>query len=179
MYIELSKRIHEQMSAHQFMVSIMGNLTQDFLKSMIRVTDNRLATLDINESIRKRIFHFMVECAQNICRTDEREPSLYNSLFLIGKKDEEYSVYLGSVFDSTLVDTIIDTVDRVNVMSAPDLKEQLYAELAKKDGQQNQLLLSLLDLSKRAREKIQYDRVALEDGNTFLSFKIIFFNTVG
>lgn len=178
MYIDLSKRIHEQMSAHQFMVSIMGNLTQDFLKSMIRVTDTRLATFDINETMRKRIFHFVVECAQNICKADEHETDSYNSLFLIGKKDEEYVVYLGSVFDNSIAASITDQVNKVNALAAPELKEQLLAGLSGKDTAPNRLLFSLLDLSKRTREKILHDSHPIDEAKTFLSFRISFLNTI-
>jgi hypothetical protein len=86
MYIELTKEIQRQMSSHQFVVSVMGTLNQEFLRSLIRMTDNKLTSLDISQSIKKRIFHFVVECAQNLCKPAEHENQEINSLFLIGKK---------------------------------------------------------------------------------------------
>jgi hypothetical protein len=175
MYVELTKQIHEQMASHQFVVSIMGNFNQEFLKSLIKMTDNKLTTLDINESIKKRIFHFMVECAQNICRTDDKENQDGNSLFLIGKKGEDYSVFLGSVFDTGSTKTITSLVDEVNELTAPELKEKFYDEMAKKNTE-NALLMSLLDLSRRTKEKIRYEKFPTDDSHTFLSFQITLSN---
>ncbi len=175
MYIELTKKIHEQMASHQFVVSIMGNFNQDFLKSLIKMTDNKLTTLDINESLKKRIFHFMVECAQNICRSDDKDLQDGNSLFLIGKKGEEYSVFLGSVFDNGTIQTITALVDEVNAMTAPELKEKFYDEMTKKTPQ-NPLLMSLLGLSRRTKEKVRYETFPAGDTNTFLSFQITLSN---
>lgn len=176
MYIELTKKIHEQMASHQFVVSIMGNFNQEFLKSLIKMTDNKLTTLDINESIKKRIFHFMVECAQNICRSDDKEIATGNSLFLIGKKEEEYKVYLGSIFDNQSTDAIIDTVNEVNALTIPELKDKFYDEMKKKEVRKNHLLMSLLDLSKRTKEKISYEEFSIDSNTKFLSFQITLSN---
>jgi hypothetical protein len=176
MYIELTKKIHEQMASHQFVVSIMGNFNQEFLKSLIKMTDNKLTTLDINESIKKRIFHFMVECAQNICRSDDKENKDGNSLFLIGKKGEDYSVFLGSMFDTESTTAITKLVDEVNGLTAPELKEKFYDEMTKKTVHQNALFMSLLDLSKRTKEKIRYEKFLVDESNTFLSFQITLSN---
>ncbi|PBQ34534.1 hypothetical protein CNR22_23040 [Sphingobacteriaceae bacterium] len=176
MYIELTKSIHKQMSEHQFVVSIMGNFNQDFLKSLIKMTDNKLTTLDLNESVKKRIFHFVVECAQNICTSDDGLNSTYNSLFLIGKKKDDYLVYLGSVFDNHAAVRIQKLIAEVNAMTTPDLKEKLYQEMIKKENTENHLLMSLLDLSKRTKEKISCDEFIFDTTNKFLSFKITLSN---
>lgn len=163
------------MASHQFVVSIMGNLNQEFLKSLIKMTDNKLTTLDIHESIKKRIFHFMVECAQNICRTDDKEHQDGNSLFVIGKQGEVYSVFLGSVLDTGAIQTVTTLVDEVNKLSAPELKEKFYEEMTKKTPQ-NALLMSLIGLYRRTKEKIRYEKFEAGDNNSFLSFQITLSN---
>lgn len=164
------------MASHQFVVSIMGNFNQEFLKSLIKVTDNKLTTLDLNESIKKRIFHFMVECAQNICRTDDKDNQDNKSLFLIGKKNEDYSVFLGSTFDQQSATAITELVDEVNGFTMPELKEKFYDEMTREQSKKNNLLMSLLDLSKRTREKIRYEMFPADGTNTFLSFQITLSN---
>lgn len=164
------------MSSHQFVVSIMGNLSQDFLKSLIKMTDNKLSNLDVNTSIKQRVFHFMVECAQNLCKIDQDNKSVNNSLFLIGKKGEEYSVYLGSVFRNEETTDLISTINKVNNIDPADLKENFYNEILKNKSGENQLLMSLMDLYKRTKEKIHYDEFPLDAESKFVSFKITLSN---
>jgi hypothetical protein len=63
-------------------------------------------------------------------------------------------------------------VDHVNDLKAPELKERLYDEMAKNDTQENRLLMSLLDITKRTKEKIHYEQTRISDTASFLSFRI-------
>lgn len=176
MNIELPKRIHEQMVSHQFVVSIMGHLNQEFLKSIIKITDVKLSKLDIAASMKNRIFHFMVECTQNLCKSENKEMSNH-SLFLIGKNDNDYSVFLGSIFNKRDTENIIDLIEKVNNFNTQDIKDKFYDEISiNEDSKRNQMLLSLLSISKRTKERISYDHFEIDEANNFLSFKIVISN---
>jgi hypothetical protein len=178
MNIELPKIIHEQMVSHQFVVSIMGNLNQEFLKSIIKITDAKLSSMDIDATMKNRIFHFMVECTQNLCKIEDEDEFSSNSLFLIGKNGDDYSVYLGSIFSKNDTDTIIALIEKVNSFDTQDVKDKFYNEISiNENSKKNQMLLSLLSISKRTKERINYDTFSLDAINNFLSFKIIISNT--
>lgn len=177
MNIELPKKIHEQMVSHQFVVSIMGNLNQEFLKSIIKITDAKLSKLDVDTTMKNRIFHFMVECTQNLCKIENEDQFSNNSLFLIGKNEADYSVFLGSIFSKTDTDTIIDLIDKVNSFDSQDVKDKFYDEISvNENSKKNQMLLSLLSISKRTKGKIKFDTFSIDSVNNFLSFKIIISN---
>lgn len=178
MNIEIPKKIHDQMVSQQFVVSIMGNLNQEFLKSIIKITDAKLSSLDLESTMKNRIFHFMVECTQNLCKIENEEKFSGNSLFLIGKSDNDYSVYLGSIFNKNDTKNIVELIEIVNGFNSQDVKDRFYNEISiKEKSKKNQMLLSLLSISKRTKEKINYDIFSIDDVNTFLSFKIIISNS--
>jgi hypothetical protein len=177
MNIELSKRLHDRMISHQFVVSIMGHLNQEFLKSIIKITDVKLSKLDLATTMKNRIFHFMVECTQNLCRSENEEKFVNNSLFLIGKSDNDYSVFLGSIFSKSDAGIMADLIEKVNNFDTQDVKDKFYDEISiKEDSKKNQMLLSLLSISKRTKEKINYDHFQIDESNIFLSFKIVISN---
>lgn len=178
MNIELPKKIHEQMVSHQFVVSIMGHLNQEFLKSIIKITDAKLSKLSLATSMKNRIFHFMVECTQNLCRPENKATSNH-SLFLIGKSDNDYSVFLGSIFNKQDTENIIDLIEKVNNFDTQDIKDKFYDEISiNQDSQRNQMLLSLLSISKRTKGRISYDHFEIDGATNFLSFKIVVSNNV-
>lgn len=177
MNIELPKKIHEQMVSQQFVVSIMGNLNQEFLKSIIKITDVKLSSLDIDATMKNRIFHFMVECTQNLCKIENEDKFSSSSLFLIGKNGDDYSVFLGSIFSKGDTDNIVDLIEKVNGFDTQDVKDKFYNEISiKENSKKNQMLLSLLSISKRTKGKINYDTFSIDPINNFLSFKIIISN---
>lgn len=173
MNIELTKKIHEQMVSHQFVFSVLGNMDQEFLKSIIKITDSKLTNLDVDKTMKNRIFHFMVECTQNLCKTESESKNANNSLFLIGKNGDSYIVHLGSIFSKKQTGYTIELVEKVNGFDTQDVKDKFFNEIsAKEKSKENQMLLSLLSISKRIKEKILYDVFPVNDSVDFLSFKI-------
>lgn len=174
MDISLAKQLQEQMIAHQFVFSILGNLNQEFLKSIIKITDSKLTSLDVDKTMKNRIFHFMVECTQNLCRNEDESKTNNSSLFLIGKNEEDYVVHLGSIYNKQETERAISLIEKVNSIDSQEIKDAFYNEISQKEkSKENHMLLGLLSISKRIKDKILYDVFTVNDTTDFLSFKII------
>ena len=160
------------MVTHQFVMSIMGNFNQGLLLSLLNITDKKLSSLEIDSSIKKKIFHFMIECAQNLSRIEQNNEFTGDNIFLIGKNNDQYTVHLGSVMKRSQTDNIQKLLDIVNSLETEEVKTKFYSELITKElANQNPLLMSLLDISKKTKEKINYELIQIDEENTFLSFK--------
>lgn len=172
MEISLAKKIYDEMVTHQFVVSIMGNFDQELLLSMLKMTDKKLSSMEIDQSIKKRIFHFMIECAQNLSRVEKADEFMNNSIFLIGKNNDDYIVHLGSVIKSSELRGIIAMIEKVNSIDTEEIKTQYYNELTSTElVKNNSFLISLLGISKRMKDKINYEVIKIDNNNNFLSFK--------
>ena len=143
------------MVSHQFVVSIMGFFDQqDLLLSLINLTDKKLSGLEVQDSIKKKIFHFMVECSQNLLKTDKSQETNHDNIFLIGQEGDNYTVYLGSVVKQEHVQTILNTINEVNTIDSSDIKKKYYDELSGLEvAKQNMLMISLLSISKKPKRK--------------------------
>jgi len=171
MFIDLTKNIYDKMFTHQFLMSVMGSFDQELLRSFVKITEKKLESLDADESIKKRIFHFVVECAQNLCNADVGERDCRNNLFLIGKNGENYIIHLGTVYTKAESKHISEVIDSVNRLDTAEIRDKFYKELASKEfARQNHFLLSLLDLSKRTRDKVNYQVFSIDEQNDFFSF---------
>lgn len=170
--IELTKLIHEKMMSQQFVMSVIGNINQELLRSVIKVTEKKLETSSMPESMKHRIFHFMIECSQNLCKTVNSDRESNTNIFLISKKDNDYFIYLGNMFETTEAEALIEIVDKVNSMNAVEVKDEFFKGLSKWNlDNQNSLLISLLDISKRTKEKIVYELMHVNEKNKFICFK--------
>ncbi|MES2678694.1 MAG: DUF6272 family protein [Bacteroidota bacterium] len=177
MDIKTTKSIYDKMVSHQFVVSIMGMFDQELLLSLINITDKKLSGLEVQSSIKRKIFHFMVECSQNLLKVEKTNPHSHNNIFLIGQEGEDYTVYLGSAISKKNLAPVLETIEQVNTIEATDIKKKYYNELTSNEFvDQNFLLLSLLSISKKTRKKIDYDLIELDPQTSFLSFKMTMAN---
>jgi hypothetical protein len=177
MDIAVTKGIYDKMVSHQFVVSIMGMFDQELLLSLINITDKKLSGLEVQGSVRKKIFHFMVECSQNLIKTEKTSVNQHNNIFLIGQDGDDYSVYLGSAVSKENLAPILATIAQVNSIEANDIKKKYYEELTSSGFvDQNFLLLSMLSISKRTRKKIDFDLIDINDQTAFLAFKMTMTN---
>lgn len=171
MNIELTKSIYDTMVSHQFVVSIMGNIDQKLLLSLINITDKKLTRLEVEQSMKKRIFHFMIECAQNLSKIEKSEGLTSNSIFLIGKKNDDYMVYLGSIIGNEELDRMLEIIEHVNQIETEEIKASYYKELTENNIHSlNPFLVSLLGISKRMKERINFNVIPVDGNSRFLSF---------
>src|SRR4051812_31659034 len=101
MQIELTKNIYDTMVSHQFVVSVLGSLDQNLLLSLLKITDKKLTKLEVDQAMKKKIFHFMIECSQNLSKIEKYEKHQNKGIFLIGQKNDDYLVYLGSIIKNS------------------------------------------------------------------------------
>ncbi|WP_317898000.1 DUF6272 family protein [Aurantibacillus circumpalustris] len=172
MNIDLTKNIYDRMVSQQFVMSIMGSFNQSLLLSLLNITDKKLSSLEIDGSIKKKIFHFMIECAQNLSRIEQSNDLAGDNIFLIGKNNDQYTVHLGTSMKSSETSKIQELLNIVNSLETEEVKTKFYSELVTKElVNQNPLLMSLLDISKKTKEKINYELIQIDEHSTFLSFK--------
>jgi hypothetical protein len=177
MDIAITKGIYDKMVSHQFVVSIMGLFDQELLLSLINITDKKLSNLEVQGSIKKKIFHFMIECSQNLLKVEKTNPHAHNNIFLIGQEGDDYTVYLGSAISKKNLVPVLETIEHVNTIEAIDIKKKYYDELTSNEFvDQNFLLLSLLSISKKTRKKIDYDLIHIDEQSSFLYFKMTMTN---
>jgi len=174
MQLDLIKSINDKMISHQFVVSYMGNFNQDLLKSLINITEKKLKHIEEDPSVKNKIFHFMIECVQSICKVDDENELSNNFLFLIGKHNNNYVIHSGGVFSKKESYTLVNQINMVNALNNDEVKEKYYSELKQnQNDKESVLLISLLDISKRTKSKIEYAVQEISELSNFLSFKTI------
>ncbi|MGZ6520048.1 MAG: DUF6272 family protein [Bacteroidia bacterium] len=171
MYIDITKKIYDKMRTHQFVMSVMGTFDQELLRAFIKMTERKLESLEADDAIKRKIFHFVVECAQNLCNNDSKDENSKNNLFLIGKDKNNYIIHLGCVYSSTESIKIKEIIDSVNALETSEVRSTFYKVLASTEfARQNHFLMSILDLAKRTKDKICYEVFSIDDKSDFFSF---------
>ena len=169
---------HNTMVSRQLMLAYEGEVTQQLTKTFATMAEQSLEKEDENNSVRRKVFHVMVECLQNITKhTDHIEtgdPLLPgNGIFLVGRTDEHYAITTGNTVAKHRCDSINATLTQINELDADGIKalykKQLReSRLSEKGGAG----LGFIDIAKKTGQKIGFSFIEVNDKTNFFLLKV-------
>ncbi|MGZ3862953.1 MAG: DUF6272 family protein [Bacteroidia bacterium] len=173
MQIDVAKSIYDKMVSRQLVMSYMGKFDHELLKSLINLIERKLTALHADDSVRRKILHFIIGCAQNFSKMEMLPHNNEDCIFLIEKSGTDYIIHLGARLGVLEIAFFKKSIDKVNSLDTDEVKSVFYDELSKTvDSYENYMMMSLLDIAKRTRQKISYDVINLNETYKFLVFKI-------
>ncbi|MFN2396634.1 MAG: SiaB family protein kinase [Bacteroidales bacterium] len=178
---ELVYQFHQDMLANKFTLVYEGEITHQITKAFTTLAENKMDSYSEDASVKKKVFHVMVECLQNLSKHAEDLKILRNNgysgsgIFIIGKvgeDDEDYHVLTGNVVKKTRVPELEAFLDKINSLDKDGLKE-LYKKqmregtLSDKGGAG----LGLIDIARKTGEKLEYNFIDIDNVNAFYTLR--------
>lgn len=178
---ELVYQFHQEMLANKFTLVYEGEITHQITKAFTTLAENKMDSYSEDASVKKKVFHVMVECLQNLSKHAEDLKILRNNgysgsgIFIIGKvgdEDEDYHVLTGNVVKKTRVPELEAFLDKINSLDKEELKE-----LYKKQMREGTLSvkggagLGLIDIARKTGEKLEYNFIDIDEKNAFYTLR--------
>ncbi|HNT41010.1 MAG TPA: SiaB family protein kinase, partial [Tenuifilaceae bacterium] len=122
--------------------------------------------------IRKRVFHIMIECLQNITKHsddyDEKERQIGNGLFVVGREKDSFFIVTGNLIRNDKMAPLEERLISLNNASPTELKslflqQMIGGELTEKGGAG----LGLIDIARKSKRKLYYHFVPYENNRHF------------
>lgn len=179
-FMEFVYKIHESMLANHIMLVYEGEVNQDITKAFTTLTQKNLEEDNAASlPIKKRVYHVMVECLQNIGKHSDNiesgEPELPgNGVFMVSKSSEGYSVVTGNPIANTRIAEITKMLDKVNSMDQDQIKAY-YKEkiLASRISEKGGAGLGFIDIVKKTGNKIDFHFAKINDITSFFIVKTL------
>ena len=166
--------MYDRMEQQNIMLSFKGNLTQEMLHSICEVMERKLEEFDADNRTKKRVYHVLVECLQNLFHHSkgggEQEESI---IVMVVKNANGYSVITGNHVDSKDVDVLRQRIKEINSMDSDALKN-LYRKVltngtySSKGGGG----LGIIDIARKSDDKLDFGIVPLDEFNSFFSLNV-------
>lgn len=178
---ELVYQFHQEMLANKFTLVYEGEITHQITKAFTTLAENKMDSYSEDASVKKKVFHVMVECLQNLSKHAEDLKILRNNgysgsgIFIIGKvgdEGEDYHVLTGNVVKKTRVPELEAFLDKINSLDREELKE-----LYKKQMREGTLSikggagLGLIDIARKTGEKLEYNFIDIDENNAFYTLR--------
>jgi hypothetical protein len=152
-----------------------GEFTQEITKTVLSLTEKSLERDGVESTVKKKVFHVMVEGLQNICKhqygaLDKTDANFAPAIFMVGRKSDHFIVVTGNLIGQKSVEPLQRKIDQINSLDADGLKA-LYKEarLQSTISDVGGAGLGLIDIARKSKNQLVYRFDPINDNVSFFS----------
>jgi len=169
--------LSEEFVDEGFPLIYKGEFNHQIMKLFTLMAEKKINQSKKEDLVRKKVFHVMVECLQNITKhsekTDEDGKKIGYGMCMIGEKQEYYFVVTGNKIKNENVCELKERIEYLNLKTKEELdelhkKQMIEGRLSTKGGAG----LGLIDIIRKTGQKIIYDFVPLDPYNHYFIMEI-------
>lgn len=170
---ELVYDLYQSMVDNQISIVYEGAISQSLVRSFLSIAEDKMEKSAVGKNVKKRVFRVLLECLQNVTLMSEHDESQErNAIFIVGNQDQNYIISTGVEVTEPERQDLQALVEDINAQDKAGLKN-MYLENVKqkKLDFQNSMALSLIDISKKTDDKLNYDFKELKNGGIFFTLQ--------
>jgi len=170
---------YDKMERHNIMLSFKGGVTSELLSSILSIMESKMDNMEETPKIKKKVFNVLVECLQNLYHhidevsEDDLGMDARSAIFMIGKKDNQYSIVTGNFILTENIDGLKTKLDTINAMDKEELKT--YYKSVLNNGQMSEKGgggLGMIDIARKSGQKLGYNFMRINDKSSFFSLNV-------
>ncbi|HPI70256.1 MAG TPA: SiaB family protein kinase [Tenuifilaceae bacterium] len=157
----IKSTLTNEMASSGFPLIYKGEMSHQIMRSFAYMANRKIAKKNIPTPIRKRAFHIIVECLQNITKHsddyDDKEKQIGNGLFIIGWEKEVFYVVTGNLVRNEKIKPLEERLAMLNRATPSELKALYMKQMV--EGSLNDkggAGLGLIDISRKSGRKLFY-----------------------
>ncbi|OFY91625.1 MAG: hypothetical protein A3K10_11355 [Bacteroidetes bacterium RIFCSPLOWO2_12_FULL_31_6] len=177
-YMEFVMDFYKRMKEYDISLVYEGEITQEITLAFTSMAERNMTLIDEDGSVKKKVYHVMVECLQNICKhadmKDSHDPSISSKtgMFIVGKNVDEYFVTSGNLVTNDKIEWMKEILNKINSLDQEGIK-QLFKETLKNGSISDKggAGLGFIDIAKKTGNKLEYHFQHIDDQHSFFLLK--------
>ncbi len=168
---------HKEMINNKFTLVYEGEITHQITKAFTSLAENKMDSYSEDASMKKKVFHVMVECLQNLSKHAEEydaegnQGSSGNGIFIVGRlgdDNQDYHVMTGNSVEKPKVGELKALLEKINHLDKDGLKELFKKQMREGSlSEKGGAGLGLIDIARKTGEKLEYDFIEIDDKSSF------------
>lgn len=177
-YLEFVLDLHKVLLRKDIILVYEGEVDQTITKAFTSLVERNLASSEESLMLKKRIYHVMVECLQNICKHSDNmltgeAISPGEGVFIVAKNKDSYLIISGNAVYINRLQDLKETIDHINSLSMDELKDYYKQQLrASRLSDKGGAGLGLIDIAKKTGRKIEYLTETINEEVVFFILKL-------
>lgn len=164
----IKSTLSSEMATSGFPLIYKGEMNHQIMRSFAFMANRKIIEKNLPTSIRKRVFHIMIECLQNVTKHsddfDKKDQQVGNGLFIIGQNKDSFYVVTGNLVQNEKIKALEDRLIKINQANAHELKDIFLKQMM--EGQLNEkggAGLGLIDIARKSGRKLFYHFVPFDN----------------
>lgn len=172
--------VKEKLNEYGIVLSFRGPFSQGIIEEIGSALKSYLQNKDKTKGEIYKVFSIFIEQTQNVKNyafhfdEEEKEKILDSGIIIIGENEGKYFICSGNLVQEKDMPKLKERLNQLKDSSDKDLKklykERLRADMSRDGGGAG---LGLIEMARKASEKIDYEFIAQEDGYYFYTLTVI------
>lgn len=157
-----------------FSMVYLGEFSSEITGMFTAMTESNMAKQSEEKSLKKRVFHVMVEVLQNLNKhSDELQgDAAGNGLFIVGKKDDIYYIITSNKVSRERKISLEQAIIQVNNASHEELKQMYLKQIKEgKLSSKGGAGLGLIDIARKTG-KLNYQFIDMDESYFFFILQV-------
>ncbi len=161
----------------KLLLGYQGEITDSLTTNLLSLAENKLAMVEYNSRLKKKVFHILVEVLQNIYHNFNnlsKAPKSYLDIFImIVKSNGSYEVVSGNYILKNQTEKLEKRIDEVNQMEDDLLRGEYRKKLD--DGVisvEGRAGLGIMDMVRKSGSPLEYNFLQVDNKFSFFSLKV-------
>lgn len=154
-----------------------GEVNPDIISRLLQLAEDKLDALEIVGNVRKRVFHILVECLQNLYHHAETVVLPGNlaptrdSVVQLRRDEEAFYVETGNYLITQAKDKLASHLLKINSLTKEQVREY-YKNIMSENGftAKGGAGLGFIDIARKSEEPLQYNFIELGNDICFFEF---------
>lgn len=179
-YFGLLNDHYSHLLAREVILAYDGDVTHQVMKAFTQLVEEKLESENEDETIRRRLYHVLVECLQNINRhaevfyTDDRDYYPGRGAMLVSKSKTHYRVITANLVLEKYVKNIKKFLEEINPLSEHELNEKYKQQLMEgKLSAKGGAGLGFIDIRRKTENEMEFDFIKNDNNTSFFLFNVI------
>lgn len=157
----IKSTLSSDMATSGFPLIYKGEMNHQIMRAFAFMANRKIAENNIPTPIRKRVFHIMIECLQNITKHsddfDKNDKQIGNGLFIVGYNKDSFYVMTGNLVRNEKMKPLEDRIIALNTASPAELKEMFLKQMTQGSlNEKGGAGLGLIDIARKSGRKLFY-----------------------
>jgi hypothetical protein len=165
------ENLFDALDGYELSYAYKGDFTQQLTDSILSLSETNLEVINEPVKNRKKVYFIMVESLQNITR--HQDAKVIEGFFSIYKSSTGFLITSGNIIQNSHINSLRDKLEKVNSMSAEELKEYYYSVLNSEGfSEKGGAGLGLIEMVRKSGNKLSYDFDRINDTYSYFNFQI-------
>lgn len=175
-FLEFVQGFYKGIPANEITLAYEGEMNHQLMKVFTSITLGRMSAENEKQPVRKKVYHVMIECLQNISKhafnvSEELQADLNHGILIISKNPDNYLITTGNVVEIEQIRYLNQLLEKINTLNKKDLNE-LYKQQLREGNLSDKggAGLGFIDIRRKTGQNLEYQFLPINSTHSFFLF---------